>query len=77
MSHLILSHYKRMEIVQRLGYSEAEIAAMEQEMAVIHRNRRVTLTLSSFGRLEHAFRSLGRKLKRCFQGRKEEEEDLA
>ena len=75
LSHLILSHYKRLEIVQRMGYSEAEIAAMEREMAIIHRNRRVTMTFSPFGKIEHALRSIGRKLKRCFSGSRKEEEE--
>jgi hypothetical protein len=72
-SHLILSHYKRLEIVQRMGYSKEEIAQVEHEMATIQRHRKVTFSFSPCGMMEHALQSLGRKFKRTFLCRKGEE----
>jgi hypothetical protein len=61
-SHLILSHYRRLEILQSVGYTAEEIAAVEKEMAKIQRQRNVTRTCSPCRGIEHAFQSLGRKI---------------
>lgn len=68
MNHLILSHYKRVEILQRTGYTAKEIKAVEKEMAKVHRQRQMT-ALSPFGKLEELAESAGRKVKLGF-GRK-------
>ncbi len=51
INHLILSHYKRVEILQRTGYSANEIKAVEKEMAKVRRQRQMT-AISPFGKLE-------------------------
>ena len=61
-SHLILSHYRRIEILQRVGYTAEEIAAVEKEIAKIQRQRNVSMTCSPCRGIEYAVVSLGRKI---------------
>ena len=67
--HLILSHYKRVQILQLAGYAAEEIKTVEKEMAKVRVQRQMT-ALSPFGKLEQLAESVGRKLKRGFGCRK-------
>ncbi|KAG7353242.1 hypothetical protein IV203_009291 [Nitzschia inconspicua] len=63
-NHLILSHYRRVEIVQRIGYTQEEVAKVEKEMKKIQRQRKITMAFTPCGKIESAFQSIGRKWRR-------------
>jgi hypothetical protein len=63
-SHLILSHHRRVEILQRNGFLETEITAVEREMAKIQRQRRLTMVWSPCRQLEMMMESARRKFHR-------------
>jgi hypothetical protein len=68
-NHLILSQYKRMEILQRTGYTVEEIKTVEKEIAKLRRQRQMS-AISPFGKLEQMVESRGWKGKLGF-GKKE------
>ncbi|KAG7367279.1 hypothetical protein IV203_029950 [Nitzschia inconspicua] len=63
-NHLILSHYRRVEIVQRIGYTQEEVAKVEKEMKKIQTQRKITMAFTPCGKIESAFQSIGRKWRR-------------
>ena len=67
-NHLILSHYKRVEIVQRSGCTADEIRTIERDMAKIRRQRNMTAALSPLSPFQKLAEAAGRKVRRGFMG---------
>jgi hypothetical protein len=67
-SHLILSHYKRIEIIQRCGHTAKEIKAVEKEMSKIKRQRNMTVALSPLSPFQNLAESAGRKVRGLGKG---------
>mmetsp|Transcript_29744 Transcript_29744/g.72026 ORF Transcript_29744/g.72026 Transcript_29744/m.72026 type:complete len:378 (+) Transcript_29744:614-1747(+) len=82
-NHLLLSHYKRLEIIQRNGHTAEEVKAVEKQIAKIKRQRNMSLAMTPLTPLQNIAESAGRKIKRSFSigggsgGRRRREEKNA
>jgi hypothetical protein len=65
--YLVLNFYKRMDILRNAGYNEREINEADAERKKSQRQRCGTHFMLPCGRLEEAWQSAGRKLKRATQ----------
>ena len=61
---LILSYYRRRDILRNAGYSDQEIQSVSKKVAKTQRQRGVTRFFAPASRLEHIAASAGRKIKR-------------
>jgi hypothetical protein len=68
LNHLVLSSYKRLEILQNLGHSDHQLRQATKQAARIKSKRQVTVMFAPLWPVEHAFSSVGRKLKRAVVG---------
>jgi hypothetical protein len=64
---LVLSHYKRLELLQRSGYSANEIAAADKAAARVRRQRQMSAALSPLRTIEEMAQSAGLKVKLAFR----------
>lgn len=62
--HMVLSFYKRQDILRRAGYSDDEIQAAAKELHKTQRQRSKTQIMLPVRKIEEAFESAGRKFKR-------------
>jgi hypothetical protein len=69
LRHLVLSYYKRLEILQNLGHSDHQLRQATKKIARIKSQRKATVMFAPLWPVEHAFSSAGRKLKRAVAGR--------
>lgn len=69
-THLLLSHYKRLEIVQRSGATPDEIRSCERDMAKIRRQRNISLAMLPLSSVGQFASGAGRKLRRGLTGRR-------
>jgi hypothetical protein len=69
-NHLILSHYKRLEIIERSGYTPQEIKAVEKELTKIRRQRNMSIVMTPLAPFQNIAESAGRKFRRGFGGKK-------
>jgi hypothetical protein len=80
LNQLILSYYRRLEILQRLGTTPAELKHAEKQAARIQFQRSITAAFAPFQAVERMAESAGRKVRRKIRRRqnagiKEEEEE--
>ena len=71
---LVLSYYRRRDILRNAGHTDDEIKAAARTVARAQRHRQTTLFFKPVGKLEEAFQSAGRKMKRATSRRKKSQE---
>jgi hypothetical protein len=64
MRLLVLSYYRRRDILRQAGYNDAEIKAAAKQVDKIRRQRTTTTVLMPLGRVQEAVASAGRKIKK-------------
>jgi hypothetical protein len=69
LNQLILSYYRRLEILQRLGTTVAELKDAEKQVSRIQLQRSITAAFAPFQAVERMAESAGRKVRRKIQRR--------
>lgn len=65
LKYMILSYYRRLDILKAQGYSDAEVQEANQNRAKVQRQRGCTKILMPVSKVEEAFQSAARKMKRA------------
>jgi hypothetical protein len=65
LRHLVLSYYRRKDILLQAGYDENEMRSKERQLEKMKRQRKTTGFFLPVSKLEEAFQSAGRKVKRA------------
>jgi hypothetical protein len=61
---LLLSYYRRRDILRQAGYTDAEIKSAAQQVDKIRRQRNATIIFMPLGRVQEAMASAGSKIKK-------------
>ena len=64
LRHLILSYYRRKDILLQAGYEEDEIRSAERQIGKLKRQRKATGFFLPIQKMEEAVQSAGRKVRR-------------
>lgn len=73
LRHLVLSYYRRKDILLQAGYNENEMRLVERQTAKLKRQRKTTGFFLPIQRMEEVVQSAGRKVRRVAGGKKKEE----
>jgi hypothetical protein len=65
LRHLVLSYYRRKDILLQAGYDEDEMRSKERQLEKMKRQRKTTGFFLPVSKLEEVFQSAGRKVKRA------------
>lgn len=72
LRQMVLSYYRRVEILEGAGHSKNEIQSVTRQVNKLKRQREITKFFAPVMRVEMVVRSAGRKAKRAFDGPKKE-----
>ena len=73
LRHLVLSYYRRKDILLQAGYNENEMRLVEKQTAKLKRQRKTTGFFLPMQKMEEVVQSAGRKVRRVAGGKKKEE----
>ena len=73
LRHLILSYYRRKDILLQSGYNESDMRAVEKQIAKLKRQRKTTGFFLPIQKMEEVVQSAGRKVRRVAGGKKKED----
>jgi len=73
LRHLVLSYYRRKDILLQAGYSENDMKSVERQIGKLKRQRKTTGFFLPIQKMEEVVQSAGRKVRRVAGGKKKEE----
>lgn len=70
LRHLVLSYYRRKDILLQSGYNENDMRSVERQLGKLKRQRKATGFFLPIQKMEEAVQSAGRKVRRATVGKK-------
>lgn len=74
LKHLVLSYYRRKDILLQAGYQEEEMRSLERQLGKLKRQRKTTGFFLPLQKMEEVAQSAGRKVRRVTKTRKKEDQ---
>ena len=74
LRHLVLSYYRRKDILLNAGFDENEMRSVERQLAKLKRQRKTTGFFLPIQKMEEVVQSAGRKVRRAAGGKKKEDQ---
>ena len=73
LRHLVLSYYRRKDILLQAGFDEGEMRVVEKQIGKLKRQRKTTGFFLPMQKMEEIAQSAGRKVRRVTGGKKKED----